>query len=147
METYDVIVLGGGTAGTAAASAAAQAGVSVVMFNDGELGGLCILRGCMPSKTMLHAAHLAHQARQPRTPGVKADQVAVDFAAVMANTGAKVERFRTGKIAGIEHGGYQVIDARARFAGPDTVGCGRDGSPEKSCSCAPLPRDGYPAQY
>ena len=47
MHDYDVLVLGGGTAGTAAAKTAAQAGARVAMFNDGELGGLCILRGCI----------------------------------------------------------------------------------------------------
>lgn len=124
MKTYDVLVLGGGTAGTAAARAAAESGARVAMFNDGELGGLCILRGCMPTKTMLHAAHLAHEAAHSRTPGVRTSGVAVDFPAVMANKDAKVARFKAAKIRGIEAGGYEVIDARARFAGPDVVEAG-----------------------
>ena len=53
MHTYDVIVLGGGSAGTSAAATAHRAGAEVAMFNKGELGGLCILMGCMPTKTML----------------------------------------------------------------------------------------------
>ena len=68
MKSFDVLVLGGGTAGTAAAKAAATVGARVAMFNAGELGGLCILRGCMPTKTMLHAAHLVHQADTATTP-------------------------------------------------------------------------------
>lgn len=124
MHDYDVLVLGGGTAGTAAAKTAAQAGARVAMFNDGELGGLCILRGCMPTKTMLHAAHLRHEAEHHRTPGVEKKPLLADFGAVMANKDVKVERFKRAKISGIEGGGYEVIDARARFSGPDTVEAG-----------------------
>lgn len=123
-QVYDVVVLGGGTGGTAAARTAAGHGAKVVMFNDGELGGLCILRGCMPTKTMLHAAHLAHEARHHATPGVGTATLPVDFAAVMANKDAKVARFKRAKIAGIESGGYETIDARASFVGPDEVEAG-----------------------
>lgn len=124
VETYDVLVLGGGTAGTAAAEAAHQAGARTGMLNDGELGGLCILRGCMPTKTMLHAAHLAHHAKHHRTPGVGQADLAIDFAAVMANKDAKVARLQRAKIDGIDRAGYDVIDARGRFTGPDTVAAG-----------------------
>jgi pyruvate/2-oxoglutarate dehydrogenase complex dihydrolipoamide dehydrogenase (E3) component len=126
VHSYDVLVLGGGTAGSAAAEAAHQAGARVAMFNDGELGGLCILRGCMPTKTLLHAAHLAHQAGHSDTDGIRVKGAEVDFAAVMANKDAKVERFKRAKIDGIEQGGYEVIDARARFTGPDTVEAGSE---------------------
>lgn len=121
MHEYDVIVLGGGTAGTAAAKTAAQHGARTVMFNDGELGGLCILRGCMPTKTLLHAAHLKHEAEHHRTPGIGRQPLAADFQAVMENKEVKVTRFKRAKISGIESGGYTVIDARARFNGKDTV--------------------------
>ncbi|MHC4078992.1 MAG: dihydrolipoyl dehydrogenase family protein [Planctomycetota bacterium] len=121
MKTYDVLVLGGGTAGTAAAKAAHQAGAKVLMFNKGELGGLCILRGCMPTKTMLHAAHLVHEAAHHHTPGVGRSRPEIDFPAVMANKDAKVKRFQNAKIQGIEQAGYEVVDARARFTGADTV--------------------------
>ena len=126
-KTYDVHVLGGGTAGTAAASHARKAlgpEGRVAMFNAGELGGLCILRGCMPTKTMLHAAHLVHEAGHHHTPGIGRAPLAVDFGAVMDNKDAKVARFKAAKLRGIEDGGYEVIAARARFVGPDTVEAG-----------------------
>jgi pyruvate/2-oxoglutarate dehydrogenase complex dihydrolipoamide dehydrogenase (E3) component len=124
MKTFDVVVIGGGTAGTAAAQAAHAAGASTVMFNDGELGGLCILRGCMPTKTMLHSAHVVHGARHHGARGIGAAELPVAFAEVMANKDAKVARFVRAKIASIEAGGYEVVDARARFVGPDTVEAG-----------------------
>ncbi len=124
VKEYDVIVLGGGTAGSAAASAAHAAGARTAMFNDGELGGLCILRGCMPTKTLLHSAHTAHHGRHPQAAGVRTRLEGVDFREVMANKDLKVERFQRAKIGGIQRGGYEVIDARARFVGPDTVEAG-----------------------
>ena len=52
-ERFDLIVLGGGSAGYAAARTAAELGASVAVAEQGPLGGLCILRGCMPSKAIL----------------------------------------------------------------------------------------------
>ena len=61
---YDVAVIGGGSAGYAAARTATDAKLRTVVIEGGkEVGGLCILRGCMPSKALLHAAHVLHQAR------------------------------------------------------------------------------------
>lgn len=121
MQSYQVLVLGGGSAGSSAAAAAHAAGKHVAMFNRGELGGLCILRGCMPTKTMLHAAHLAHEAAHHHTPGIGHSIPSVDFTAVMKNKDVKVTRFQNAKIKGVASAGYEVIDAYARFAGPDTV--------------------------
>ncbi|MEE2887688.1 MAG: FAD-dependent oxidoreductase [Planctomycetota bacterium] len=121
MRTYEVLVLGGGSAGTAAAAAAQAAGRQVALFNRGELGGLCILRGCMPTKTMLHAAHLAHGAAHHHTPGIGHAIPSIDFARVMENKRDKVQRFQKAKIESVEATGYEVIDAYARFDGPDTV--------------------------
>ena len=121
MKTYDVLVLGGGSAGTAAAAAAQAAGAKVAMFNKGELGGLCILRGCMPTKTMLHAAHLRHEAEYHHTPGIGQQRPSLDFAAVMTNKDAKVQRFQRAKMKSIDDAGYEVIDAYARFRGPDSI--------------------------
>ncbi len=124
MKSYDVAVIGGGTAGSAAARAAREAGAKTVMFNAGELGGLCILRGCMPTKTMLHSAHVIHHARHHGTRGIGHAGLEFDFAELMANKDAKVARFQAAKVASIESGGYEVVDAQARFTGPDTVEAG-----------------------
>ena len=68
-----MIVLGGGSAGSSAAAAAQAAGAKTLMINDGELGGLCILRGCMPTKSMLAAAHAIHEARHLDPFGARLD--------------------------------------------------------------------------
>ena len=117
MSDYDVIVLGGGSAGTSAARAANQAGARTAVINDGELGGLCILRGCMPTKAMLASAHVAREVTRTEPFGVRLQGRAVpDFARIMARKNTQVARFQRAKIASVESQDYEVIFGRASFA-------------------------------
>ena len=119
---YDVVVLGGGSAGTSAATAAHAAGASTLMINDGELGGLCILRGCMPTKSMLAAAHAVHEARHLEPFGARLDgSLNVDFGRIASRKDEHVSRFKKAKVESIEAAGYEVLDARGRFAEPGVV--------------------------
>lgn len=116
MNDFDVIVIGGGSAGTAAARAAAETGARTAMVNDGELGGLCILRGCMPTKAMLSSAHALHETRQLEPLGIRLNGSAEpDFARIMARKDALVTRFQRAKIASVEAQDYEVVPGRARF--------------------------------
>ena len=113
---YDVIVLGGGSAGTAAGRAAVAAGARTAVVNEGEIGGLCILRGCMPTKSMLEAAHVAHVARHTDPFGIRASgEVTADFAAIMERKRGHVDRFQRAKIEGVEAADHAWIDGRGRF--------------------------------
>ena len=67
---YDAVILGGGSAGYAAARTAAGAGLKTAVIEGGEeVGGLCILRGCMPTKALLYAAEVMHLAGHAGTVG------------------------------------------------------------------------------
>src|ERR1039457_2576892 len=82
---FDLAVIGGGSGGYAAARTAAGAGLKTVVIEGGkEIGGLCILRGCMPTKAMLFAAEVKHLAERVETWGVRAGRVSFDFKKVMA---------------------------------------------------------------
>lgn len=119
---FDVIVIGGGSAGSAAAAAATAAGARTAMVNRDELGGLCILRGCMPTKAMLASAHAVHHAAHLEEFGARLDgRVELDFAAVMARKDAQVRRFQRAKIASIERHDYEVVFGDARFDGDGTL--------------------------
>lgn len=117
MPDYDVIVLGGGSAGSSAAAAAVSAGARTLMLNDGELGGLCILRGCMPTKAMLASAHALHEATHTDPFGIRLDgRVTADFARIMERKTEMVQRFQRAKIRSVESQEYEVLFGRARFA-------------------------------
>jgi pyruvate/2-oxoglutarate dehydrogenase complex dihydrolipoamide dehydrogenase (E3) component len=81
---YDLIVIGGGAAGLSLASIASRLGVKVALIDAGSLGGDCLHYGCVPSKTLIHAANVAHTARSGGDIGVHAKNVSVDFPAVIS---------------------------------------------------------------
>ncbi|HXI02802.1 MAG TPA: FAD-dependent oxidoreductase, partial [Candidatus Saccharimonadales bacterium] len=106
------------------AAAAAAAGARTALVNDGELGGLCILRGCMPSKTLLHSSHVLHEMRTAGRLGVHTGEIRVDVPAIYRRKDEKVARFQRAKIRSIESSPYDVIEGRGRFTGPATLAVG-----------------------
>ena len=119
---FDVAIIGGGSAGYAAASATARGGLRTVVIEGGkEVGGLCILRGCMPTKALLYAAEVKHLAEHAATWGIQVPEVHFDFAQVMARKNAMVADFAGYRQQQLESGRFQFIRARARFVDPHTV--------------------------
>src|SRR6516225_7400706 len=91
---FDVAVIGGGSGGYAAARTAAAAKLKTVVIEGGrEVGGLCILRGCMPTKALLYAAEVKHLAEHAPVWGVRAAGVSFNFARVMARKDAQIQDF------------------------------------------------------
>src|SRR5580765_4658992 len=91
---YDVAIIGGGSAGYAAARTAANAGLKTVVIEGGEkVGGLCILRGCMPTKALLYAAEVMHLASHAEPWGIRAEEVTFNFQQVMARKDRLIGEF------------------------------------------------------
>ncbi|KAB2662463.1 MAG: mercuric reductase [Verrucomicrobia bacterium] len=80
---YDLVVVGAGTAGLVVAAGAAGLGARVALVERHLMGGDCLNAGCVPSKSLLAAAHAAHAVRRASILGIRTGPVAVDFAAVM----------------------------------------------------------------
>ena len=119
---FDVAVIGGGSAGYATARTTAAAGQRTVVIAAGEeLGGLCILRGCMPTKALLHAADVRHQARRSKLWGLEPGEVGFDFPAVMRRKAAMVEEFASYRRSQLQDGRFELIRALARFRDPHTL--------------------------
>jgi pyruvate/2-oxoglutarate dehydrogenase complex dihydrolipoamide dehydrogenase (E3) component len=119
---YDVAILGGGSAGYAAARTAAGAGLkTVVIEGGGEVGGLCILRGCMPTKALLYAAEVMHLTRHPEPWGIRPGKVSFDFKKVMARENALIKDFADYRVQQLNSGRFKFIRANARFLDEHTV--------------------------
>src|SRR5260221_6516355 len=113
---YDVAVIGGGSGGYAAARTAAGAGLNAVVIEGGkEVGGLCILRGCMPTKALLYAADVIHLARHANTWGIRAPEVSFDFAQVMARKNTLIKECADDRVQQLISGKFKFIRALARF--------------------------------
>src|SRR5580765_5753625 len=91
---FDVVIIGGGSGGYAAARTAAGCGLRTAVIEGGdEVGGLCILRGCMPTKALLYASEVMHLARHAEIWGVRTKGVGYDFAQVMARKNKLIKEF------------------------------------------------------
>ena len=123
---FDVAVIGGGSGGYAAARTAAGAGLKTVVIEGGEeVGGLCILRGCMPTKALLYAAEVKHLAEHAATWGVRAEKVTYDFAKVMARKNTQIKDFADYRRQQFAAGKFKFIRAHASFLDAHTVTIGR----------------------
>src|SRR5208282_455358 len=119
---FDVAVIGGGSGGYAAARTAAGAGLKTIVIEGGEeVGGLCILRGCMPTKALLYAAEVMHLASHPEPWGIRAGKVSFDFKKVMARKNALIQDFADYRVKQLTGGKFEFIRARARFLDRHTV--------------------------
>lgn len=120
-QDFDVAIIGGGSGGYAAARTAAAAGLGTVVIEGAkDLGGLCILRGCMPTKALLYAAYVMHLASHPEPWGIRSE-VTFDFAKVMARKNAMVKEFADYRAQQLTAGKFEFIRATARFADAHTL--------------------------
>lgn len=118
----DLVVIGAGSGGLSVAAGAAQLGLTVVLFEKGEMGGDCLNTGCVPSKALIAAANAAHAARSARALGVHAADVRVDFAAVMDHVRRVIATIAPhDSQARFEGLGCTVVREHARFTGERTV--------------------------
>ncbi|MDP0498626.1 MAG: FAD-dependent oxidoreductase [Verrucomicrobiota bacterium JB022] len=119
---FDYVVIGGGSAGYAAARTAREKYERVAIIDDAEeLGGLCILRGCMPSKTLIYSAEVLHLAKQADKFALKIPEAAVDMKAMLKRKRTMVDEFQSYRKGQLQSDKYTLIRDRASFTGPNTV--------------------------
>jgi len=116
-DSFDFIVIGGGSAGYAGASTAARLGLKTAVIEGGaEVGGLCILRGCMPSKTLLESANRAESIRRAGEFGLRAEYFGADGSAIRARKRRLIGEFADYRRGQLEDGRFEFIRGRAAFA-------------------------------
>jgi pyruvate/2-oxoglutarate dehydrogenase complex dihydrolipoamide dehydrogenase (E3) component len=122
-ERHDLCVIGAGTAGFAAAEAARAAGRDVVLVTGGdELGGTCILRGCMPAKAVLAASQYEGEVEKAHDLGVETGTTHIDLPAIIRRKRALVDYFAHDRAGDLET--YPLVRGDARFVAPDAVAVG-----------------------
>lgn len=122
---YDLAIVGSGGGAFAAAIAARRRDLSVVMVEQGTVGGACVNTGCVPSKALLAAADARHTARAAgRFPGLRPAEPVVDFAALIDGKRGMVETMRADKYVDLAaEYGWQILPGTARFTGDPDQPC------------------------
>ena len=124
-ETYDLLVIGAGAAGSAAAHAAAARGARVIQIERDQIGGTCLNYGCDPTKTLLHIAQELYRARHSEKFGLAIPLSSLEWQQVQAHVRGVVEEMRGGNTAQASeqlHGqGIEFLAGEARFISPREV--------------------------
>jgi dihydrolipoamide dehydrogenase len=115
------MILGAGPGGYVAAERAAGAGLSTLLIEKEELGGTCLNRGCIPTKSLLAGAKLYRHARDGAKFGVTAEGLSFDFAAAMAWKRQTVDKIRAGVEFSVKKAGAEIRKAPATFVGPKSI--------------------------
>ena len=119
---YDFVAIGGGSAGFNAARVSADLGLKTAIVDGAEdLGGLCILKGCMPSKTLLYMAEVLHLAQKAKSFGLKIPSARADMKAIHARKKRIIDEFAAYRQAALNSGKFDLIRAHGRFTDPHTL--------------------------
>lgn len=125
-HTFDLVILGAGSGGYAAALRASQLGMSVGLIEKDKVGGTCLHVGCIPTKALLHAAEVADSARHSDMFGVKATLEGVDLPAVNAYRDGIIASKYKGLQGLIKARGITTIEGTGKLVSPTTVAVGDD---------------------
>src|SRR5664280_1912550 len=121
VDMVGVFIIGGGPGGYVAAIKASQLGLSVALAEEADMGGVCTNWGCIPTKTMLASSKLFTRMQEARKFGLTADNVGVDFGAVMTRKDQVVVRLRKGIEFLMKKNNILVYKSRATLKDPTHV--------------------------
>ncbi|HEX4084879.1 MAG TPA: dihydrolipoyl dehydrogenase [Chthoniobacteraceae bacterium] len=121
-ESFDFVVIGGGSAGYAGASMAAKLGMKTALVEGArEMGGLCILRGCMPSKTLIQSANRYRTLRRAKEFGLRAEAIEVRGEEILARKRRLVGEFAEYRRKQLDAGPFELIRGWAKFIDAHTL--------------------------
>lgn len=110
MKNYDVAVIGGGPGGYVAAIRAAKLGCSVALIEADHLGGTCLNRGCIPSKTLLRHAEVIEQIQNSKSWGIETGELSFSLEKMMARKNHVIKRLRTGITSLLKAGNIELYE-------------------------------------
>ena len=121
---FDVIVIGGGSAGYAAANSAQSKGAKVAIIDKGPLGGLCILRGCMPTKTILRSSDIFSLFQRAKEFGLSVDNPSADLSLINDRKVKLIDEFASYRIQQLNDPKFTLIKNNASFLSPYKIKVG-----------------------
>lgn len=124
--TFDLVILGSGSGGYAAALRAAQLGMSVALIERDKLGGTCLHRGCIPTKALLHSAEVADTAKEAANYGVQATFQGIDMTQVNKYRDSIIEKLYKGLTGLVSSKNITFVQGEGRMTGPKQVTVGND---------------------
>ena len=120
-DCFDLIVLGAGSGGLAAAKRAASHGARVAIVEGDRVGGTCVIRGCVPKKLLVYGSAYRHLLRAAPSHGWEVAQVRCEPARLLANVRAEVDRLNALHIGLLEKAGVRLVRGWGRFQSPGEV--------------------------
>jgi len=124
VASYDLVILGAGSGGYAAALRGSQLGLKVALIERDVLGGTCLHRGCIPTKALLHAGEIADNVRESAAFGIKSNLLGIDMPEVNNYKDGVVGRLYKGLQGLVKHRGVDYITGEGKFVGPNKVKVG-----------------------
>jgi len=121
VSNFDLVVLGGGSGGYAAALRGAQLGLSVALIEADKLGGTCLHRGCIPTKALLHAGEIADGAREASHFGVNATFNSIDMTGVNAYKDGVITKLHKGLQGLVKSRNITFIEGHGKLVSKDTI--------------------------
>jgi len=125
MDFFDVVVIGGGSAGYAAANAAQSKGAKVAIVDKGPLGGLCILRGCMPTKTILRSSDVLALMHRAKEFGLSVSNPSADLSLINDRKIRLVNEFTSYRVEQLNDPKFTLIEEHASFLSPHQLKVGK----------------------
>ena len=120
-NSFDVVILGGGSGGYAAALRSAQLGKTVALVEKDKLGGTCLHRGCIPTKALLHSAEIADNTREAENFGINATLNSIDMPKVNSYRDGIIDKLFKGLTGLVNSKNITVVAGEGRLTGPKTV--------------------------
>ena len=108
-ELYDLAIIGGGPAGYTSAFEARKQGLSVVLFEKDKIGGVCLNKGCIPTKAILHSAELYEEMKCAQDLGISAENLSFDYEKIIEHKDKIVEKLRKNLELALKNAGVKVV--------------------------------------
>lgn len=121
MEEFDIGIVGAGPAGYTAALHAASSGQKVVLFENDNIGGVCLNKGCIPTKTILHISELYKQIRNATDIGIKIDNFELDYSKIIEQKDKTIQKLRKGIELALKNAKVKVVLSNAEILSSNEI--------------------------